>query len=87
MYENGFALDDDWLKELLEKICAISALEKEFMGLSSFFDSQLTLKEAKKYLNEKELKAMGQLISGYLNFAERQAEREQVMTMEDWVSI
>ena len=27
---------------------------------------------------------MGQLVSGYLDFAERQAEREQVMTMEDW---
>ena len=27
---------------------------------------------------------MGQLVSGYLDFAERQAEREQVMTMADW---
>ena len=27
---------------------------------------------------------MGQLVSGYLNFAERQAEREIPMTMEDW---
>lgn len=27
---------------------------------------------------------MGQLVSGYLDFAERQAEREQFMTMEDW---
>ena len=26
----------------------------------------------------------GQLVSGYLDFAERQAEREQSMTMEDW---
>lgn len=40
---------------------------------------------AKNYLNEKELRAMGQLVSGYLDFAERQAEREQVMTMKDWV--
>ena len=37
------------------------------------------------YLDEKVLMAMGQLVSGYLNFAERQAEREQVMTMENWV--
>lgn len=62
--------------------------EKEFMGLTTFFGNQPTLKEAKiakNYLNEKELKAMGQLVSGYLDFAERQAEREQVMTMEDWV--
>lgn len=27
---------------------------------------------------------MGQLVSGYLDFAERQAERENFMTMEDW---
>ena len=27
---------------------------------------------------------MGQLVSGYLDFAERQAEREQPMTMRDW---
>ena len=27
---------------------------------------------------------MGQFVSGYLDFADRQAEREQVMTMEDW---
>ena len=62
--------------------------EKEFMGLTTFSGNQSTLKEAKiakNYLNEKELKAMGQLVSGYLDFAERQAEREQAMTMEDWV--
>ncbi len=61
--------------------------EKEFMGLTTFVGNQPTLKEAvvaKNYLNEKELRAMGQLVSGYLDFAERQAEREQVMTMKDW---
>ena len=53
--------------------------EKEFMGLTTFAGNQPTLKEvvvAKNYLNEKELRAMGQLVSGYLDFAERQAERE-----------
>ncbi len=61
--------------------------EKEFMGLTTFAGSQPTLKEAvvaKNYLNEKELRAMGQLVSGYLDFAERQAERERAMTMKDW---
>lgn len=61
--------------------------QKEYMGLMSFKGEQPTLKEAliaKNYLNEKELRSMGQLVSGYLDFAERQAEREQVMTMEDW---
>ena len=61
--------------------------EKEFMGLTTFAGNQPTLREEKKkknYLNEKELRAMGQLVSGYLDFAERQAEREQTMTMKDW---
>ena len=61
--------------------------EKAFMGLTTFVGNQPTLKEAivaKNYLDEKELRAMGQLVSGYLDFAERQAEREQAMTMRDW---
>ena len=61
--------------------------EKDFMGLMIFSGDQPTLREAKvakNYLNEKELRAMGQLVSGYLDFAERQAEREVSMTMEDW---
>ena len=61
--------------------------EKDFMGIMSFSGNQPTLKEAKiakNYLDEKELKAMGQIVSGYLDFAERQAEREKAMTMEDW---
>lgn len=61
--------------------------EKDFMGLLNFKGNQPTLveaKTAKNYLNEKELRAMGQLVSGYLDFAERQAEREQPMTMNDW---
>ena len=63
--------------------------EKEFMGLMTFNGNHPTLievKTAKNYLNEKELRAMGQLVSGYLDFAERQAEREQVMTMNDWAA-
>lgn len=61
--------------------------EKDFMGLLTFKGSQPTLAEAKtakNYLDEKELRSMGQLVSGYLDFAERQAEREQPMTMNDW---
>jgi len=63
--------------------------EKEFMGLMTFLGNQPLLKEvvvAKNYLNEKELRALGQIVSGYLDFAERQAEREVKMTMEDWAS-
>ena len=61
--------------------------EKEFMGLTSFKGSRPHLSDAriaKNYLDEKELRSLGQLVSGYLDFAERQAEREQTMTMKDW---
>ena len=57
------------------------------MGLRTFKGDRPHLKDteiAKNYLDEKELRAMGQIVSGYLDFAERQAEREQIMTMEDW---
>ena len=63
--------------------------EKDFMGLLTFKGNHPTLieaKTAKNYLNEKELRAMGLIVSGYLDFAERQAEREQVMTMNDWTA-
>ncbi|WP_289226582.1 virulence RhuM family protein [Parabacteroides goldsteinii] len=63
--------------------------EKDFMGLLTFKGNQPTLTEArtaKNYLDEKELRAMGQLVSGYLDFAERQAEKEQPMTMNDWAN-
>ncbi len=63
--------------------------EKEFMGLMNFPGSRPYLKDvvvAKNYLNEKELRALGQIVSGYLDFAERQAEREQAMTMKDWAT-
>lgn len=61
--------------------------EKKFMGLTTFAGNRPYLKDvviAKNYLNEKELRALGQIVSGYLDFAERQAEREQTMTMKDW---
>jgi hypothetical protein len=61
--------------------------EKEFLGLMSFSGERPYLKDvtiAKNYLDEKELRILGQIVSGYLDFAERQAEREQAMTMKDW---
>jgi hypothetical protein len=70
-----------------EVIFSRADAEKEFMGLMTFSGSRPYLKDvvvAKNYLNEKELRALGQIISGYLDFAERQAEREQAMTMKDW---
>lgn len=61
--------------------------EKEFMGLTTFRGNRPHLSDAvvaKNYLDEKELRSLGQIVSGYLDFAERQAQREQFMTMQDW---
>ncbi len=63
--------------------------EKQFMGLMTFPGNRPYLKDvvvAKNYLNEKELRALGQIVSGYLDFAERQADRKQTMTMNDWAA-
>lgn len=62
--------------------------QKDFMGLTTFKGELPTITEAKtakNYLTEKELRGLNQLVSGYLDFAERQAEREIVMTMQDWI--
>ena len=63
--------------------------EKDFMGLTTFKGNQPTLSEAKiakNYLTEKELKGLNNLVSGYLDFAERQAQKEISMTMKDWIA-
>ena len=72
-----------------EVIVSRANAEKEFMGLTTFEGCRPHLKDAiiaKNYLDEKELRAMGQIVSGYLDFAERQAERQQAMTMKDWAT-
>ena len=61
--------------------------DKDFMGLSTFKGELPTLEEAKvakNYLSAEELKGLNALVSGYLDFAERQAQREVKMTMKDW---
>lgn len=63
--------------------------EKDFMGLTTFKGKRPHLSDAivaKNYLSEKELRSLGQLVSGYLDFAERKAERHEFMTMADWVA-
>ena len=74
-------------KTAAEVIFTRADAEKEFMGLMTFPGSRPYLKDvgvAKNYLDEKELRSLGQIVSGYLDFAERQAEREQAMSMKDW---
>lgn len=70
-----------------EVIFSRADAEKEFMGLTTFKGNRPHLADAviaKNYLSEQELRSLGQLVSGYLDFAERKAERHEPMTMEDW---
>ena len=74
-----------FMDKLQQKLFILA--EKEFMGLMAIAGNQPTLKEAviaKNYLNEKSFGQWDNLFTWYLDFAERQAEREQVMTMSDW---
>ncbi|MBO7105487.1 MAG: virulence RhuM family protein [Fibrobacter sp.] len=70
-----------------EVIYSRADAEKVFMGPTTFSGDKPCLQDAliaKNYLDEKELRAMGQIVSGYLDFAERKAERREPMTMADW---
>ncbi len=63
--------------------------EREFMGVMSFSGGRPHLADAviaKNYLTAPELRALGQIVAGYLDFAERQAERRMPMSMRDWAT-
>ena len=78
-----------FMDKLQQKLFTRADAEKEFMGLMAIAGNQPTLKEAviaKNYLNEKSFGQWDNLFSWYFDFAERQAEREQVMTMSDWAA-
>ena len=62
--------------------------EKPFMGLTNFTGSFPTKKDilvAKNYLDEKELKILNNLVSGYFDFAEIQAIEHIPMHMNDYI--
>lgn len=59
-----------------------------FMGLKSFSGDFPVLKDigvAKNYLDDKELKVLNNIVSGYFDFAEVQAMRHNPMYMADYV--
>lgn len=64
--------------------------QKENMGLKTWATSpkgkimKSDVIMAKNYLNKEELSALELIVSGYLDFAEMQANRHIPMTMEDW---
>lgn len=64
---------------------------KENMGLTTWEGSpeskirKSDVSVAKNYLSKEEIKSLELIVSGYLDFAEMQANRNIPMTMEDWV--
>ena len=62
--------------------------EMPFMGLATFPGEQPRKEDvliAKNYLNEKELKILNNLVSGYFDFAEIQAIKRSPMYMSDYI--
>lgn len=61
---------------------------KRFVGLTTFSGEEPTITDlmvAKNYLTEDELKRLNTLASGYLDFAELQANTHNAMTMKNWI--
>lgn len=64
---------------------------KNFMGLTTWKNSpngkimRSDIKIAKNYLHENEIGDLNLLVSAYLDLAELQARRKQIMTMKDWL--
>lgn len=64
--------------------------EKEHMGLTTWKNApkgkivKADVSVAKNYLSQNELTDLNQIVSMYLDYAERQAKRHIPMTMEDW---
>ena len=62
---------------------------KPFCGLTTFSGELPTKEEArtaKNFLTEKELKILNNLVSGYFDFAEIQAQRQTPMYMKDYIT-
>ena len=74
-----------------EIIASRANRDKDYMGLTSWKNSptgkilKSDTKIAKNYLSEQEIGDLNLLVSAYLDLAEFQARRNQVMTMKDWL--
>lgn len=70
-----------------ELIARRADAEKPHMGLTAWKGKDVRkadIKSAKNYLTEKELKSLNRIVTMYLDYAEDQAERGNVMYMKDW---
>jgi hypothetical protein len=74
-----------------ELIAKRADAEKPNMGLTTWKRAPKgkilkgDISTAKNYLSEKELKLLNRIVTMYLDYAESQAERQNAMTMENWI--
>ena len=65
--------------------------QKQNMGLTSWKNApsgrvrKLDVSVAKNYLNKEELDGLNRIVTMYLDYAEMQARKRQVMNMQDWI--
>lgn len=82
-----FAITGDTVAELIDKRVNH---KKEFMGLTSWKDSpkgkirKSDVTVAKNYLTREELYELNRIVYIYLDYAENQAAKHRLMSMEDW---
>lgn len=79
-----FAIHGHTAAELIAKR---ANAETKNMGLTTWKEEVVRkgdITVAKNYLTEKELKSLNRIVTMYLDYAETQAERNQVMYMKDW---
>ena len=72
-----------------EVIVSRAASTRPNMGLTNWEGARIRKSDvaiAKNYLNEEELRALGNLVEQYLIFAQSQAERRVPMAMQDWIT-
>lgn len=70
-----------------ELIARRANAEKPHMGLTTWKGKdvrKIDIRSAKNYLTEKELKTLNRIVTMYLDYAEDQAERGNIMYMKDW---
>lgn len=65
--------------------------QKHNMGLTTWKNApdgdirKTDVSIAKNYLNEEEIKNLNEIVTMFLDYAERQARRQQVLYMKDWI--
>ena len=73
-----------------EIIKSRSDSKKEYMGLSTWKNApdgkilETDVVIAKNYLTEEEIKELNNLVSMYLDFAERQVKLGHIISMKEW---